>query len=69
MTTRPVRHRSTFWPIAPTAAGWDQTLANVEAVVKGAEVPHPAGRATTLFGYRRTFKQTFSVERSIWFDG
>lgn len=52
--------------LAPTAAGWDQTLANVEAVVKGAEVPHPAGRATTLFGYRRTFKQTFSVERSIW---
>lgn len=52
--------------LAPTATGWDQTLANLEAVVNDAEVPHPEGHATMLFGYRRTFKQTYSVERSIW---
>lgn len=50
----------------PTAIGWEQTLGNLEAVVAGRALPHPDGRTTALFGYRRDFKQTFLVERSIW---
>lgn len=50
----------------PTAVGWEQTLGNLGAVVSGDDLPHPEGRTTALFGYRRDFKQTFIVERSIW---
>lgn len=50
----------------PTALGWEQTLGNLEAVVAGGELPHPEGRTTALFGYRRDYNQSFLVERSIW---
>lgn len=55
--------------MAPSAAGWEKGLENLNAHVQGRVLAHPQGFIAALFGYRRQTATKFSIERSIWIDG
>lgn len=52
--------------LAPSMAGWEKTLQNLQAAVAEGELPFREGYAAALFGYRRETAERFAVERSIW---
>ncbi len=52
--------------VEPTLAGWQRGLANLQAYIAGAELPHPEGYVAAMFGYRRVTPRVYAVERSIW---
>jgi uncharacterized protein YndB with AHSA1/START domain len=54
--------------VAPSGAAWEKALKNLKAFVEGAELPHPEGYASSMFGYRRETPEKISIERSIWID-
>ncbi len=51
----------------PSGAGLEKALENLKAYLTGVELPFPEGYIAAVFGYRRETKQSFAVERSIWF--
>jgi uncharacterized protein YndB with AHSA1/START domain len=52
--------------LAPSGQGWAKALLNLKAYVEGAELPHPEGFVTMLYGFRREAAQAVSIERTIW---
>jgi uncharacterized protein YndB with AHSA1/START domain len=54
--------------LAPSGADWENALRNLKAFVEGAELPHPEGFLSGMFGYRRQTPDKVLVERIIWIN-
>jgi uncharacterized protein YndB with AHSA1/START domain len=54
--------------MAPSGAGWEKALENLQAHVLGQTLPFPQGYVAALFGFRKETAAVFAIERSIWID-
>lgn len=54
--------------VAPSTAGWEKALENLQAYLESKQLPFPQGYVAALLGYRSESKSRFAIERSVWIN-